>query len=48
MLLTVSRDLSTDKQQRGIEALNNSMLSDKSQKKKFFITYSEMGLHGQF
>ena len=36
MLLNVSRDSSTDKQQRGIETLNNSTLSDKSQKMKNF------------
>ena len=34
MFLTVSRDLSTDKQQRGIEPLNNSTLSDKRAKMK--------------
>ena len=34
MFLTVSRDLSTDKQFKGIERLSNSTLSDKSAKRK--------------
>ena len=36
MRLTLSHELSTDKQQRAIETLNNSTLSDKSQKRKDF------------
>ena len=34
MFLTVSRDLSTDKQFKGIERLSNFTLSDKSAKRK--------------